>query len=170
MKEPCDEDGGVEVGELEAVSVEAGAEAPREPVEVAFDAEAAGRAVRHEVDARGWFTLPGGLQFNAVAAGQMNEHGLDVLAGAKAVDPEIRASTAELAVGDVANSDAVAEPTARFNLKVGEHRVGGVKADDAGAFITGADLALDDLVSVGGAPVSGRGKLAGRIGAMGAQR
>lgn len=48
----ADEAGRIEVGELETGRVEAGAESGRKPAEVAFDPEAVGRPVGHEVDAR----------------------------------------------------------------------------------------------------------------------
>ena len=44
--------GRIQIGALEAVGIETGAEAGREPVQVTFDPEAAGGAVGHDVDAR----------------------------------------------------------------------------------------------------------------------
>jgi hypothetical protein len=109
--------GGVEVRELEAIRIETGTEAGREPVEVAFDAKAAGGAVRHEVDPRGGFTATGGLELRAVPPPEMEKHGLDVLAGAEAIAAKVGASTGELATVDRADLYAIVEPRVRMDLE-----------------------------------------------------
>jgi hypothetical protein len=108
---------GVEVGDLETLGIEEAADAGGEFVEVAFDPEPVGFGVGDKVYARGRKALGGG-ECGAVAAGELEEEGFDMLAGAQAIDAEIRAGAGKLGRGDVADFGAVGHPAGGMDFEV----------------------------------------------------
>jgi hypothetical protein len=90
-----------------------------------------------------------------VAAGELKEDCFDVLARAQTIDAKVGAGTGELAGEKIADFHLVGHATRRFDFKVGENRVIRVEVGDAVAFLASAQLAFEDFVGVGRAPISG---------------
>ena len=65
--------------------------------------------VRHDVDTSGG-NASSGLEFCALAAGQVKQNRFDMLAGAKAVDAEVRAGAGKLAGNQFAEFDLIDHP------------------------------------------------------------
>jgi hypothetical protein len=160
-----DEAGGIELGKLKAREIEASAEAAWKLVEIAFDAETTSGVVGHEVDARGGLTTAGGVEFVAMPTGQVLHNGFDMLAGAEAVDAKIGAGTSCLTAGDIANLDTVIEPAGRVYLEVRKDGMCRCEVGHARAFLSSAELTLEDFVGIGRAPVGDGWKEAGGVGA-----
>ncbi len=108
---------GFEVGDLETFGIKEAADAGGEFVEVAFDPKAAGFGVGDKVYARGRQALGGG-ECGALAAGELEEKRFDMLAGAQAIDAEIRAGAGILRGGDVADFGMVGHPAGGMDFEV----------------------------------------------------
>jgi hypothetical protein len=122
---------GGDVGVEEAGGIEEDAEAGGEAVVVALDAEGAGGGVGDEVDARRAGGA-GGEEGGFFAAGEVEEDGLDVFAGAESVDAEVGAGAGEMPGGEVADFDVVGEAAGGVDGEVGEDGVGGVRFSTRG--------------------------------------
>ena len=144
---------GFEVGDLETFGIKETADAGGEFVEVAFDPEAAGFGVGDKVYARGRQALGGG-ECGALAAGEVEEERFDMLAGAQAIDAEIRAGAGILRGGDVADFGMVGHPTGGMDFEVRKNGLGGVEVFDAEGFLASADAALENFVLVGCSPIT----------------
>ena len=108
---------GIEVGDLEPFGIKEAADAGGELVEIALDPESVGFGVGDKVYAWGREALRGG-ECGALAAGKLEKEGFDVLAGAKAIDTEIRAGAGKLRGGDVADFGAIGHPAGGMNCEV----------------------------------------------------
>ena len=108
---------GFEVGDLETFGIKETADAGGEFVEVAFDPESVGFGVGDKVYARGRQALGGG-ECGALAAGEVKEERFDMLAGAQAIDAEIRAGAGILRGGDVADFGMVGHAAGGMDFEV----------------------------------------------------
>jgi hypothetical protein len=95
----------------------------------------------------------------AEAGLELQEDGLDVLAGAQAVDAEVHAIAGEVAGAEVADFDGVGEAAAGLDAEIGEDGVAGVGVGNGEVFRLGAGAAAVDFVFVCRAPIVGRGQL-----------
>src|SRR5690606_23947744 len=104
---------------------------------------------------------PGGAQGGFLPAPEMKQDGFDVLACIETVDTKIGAGAGEVAFAQVTDLDPVGEAAGRVDGEVGKNGVLRGEVFDAGLVLAGAELAFEDLVGVGGAPVGGGGQLVG---------
>ena len=83
----------------------------------------------------------------------MEQHGLDVFAGAQPIDAKVHAIAGELPLAHVANLDRVSQSAARVDAKIGEDRMARIGVGDAELFRLRAHAAAVDFVLVGRAPI-----------------
>ena len=119
-----------------------------------FCAKRAGNRVRDDVDARRTTLLRLAVE-TRISGLQIEQGGLDVLARAEPVDPEIDAGAGEAELRETSHFHGVGHAARRAHPEVGENRMAGIQVGDSRGLCLRAELAPGDFIGVGCAPIVG---------------
>jgi hypothetical protein len=127
---------------LKTVIVEMRAKASGQFIPIAFDFEPVADEIGYHVDAGRRHTQPCGFELGTFSCAKLKDDRLDVLAGTETVSAKISASAGDLAIDDVANFDAIAEPARGMDFEIGKNQMSGVEVNDPRLLLAGAELAF----------------------------
>ena len=142
---------------MESVPIEISPEGRRHLGQVTFDPQKIDAFIGNDVDAVGGFR-EGLIESGAVSGFQMQEHGLDMLAGTEPIDAKVGAGAVELPILEVPNLYGIGQSAAGLDRKIRKYRVFGKTIGNAERFFFRPYPPFEQFLFIGCAPVRGRWK------------